>query len=60
MLIKPCNDWGSDSNKVFAVITDNAANMVKIVEMAIGKRKHIPCFGYTLSLVAYNILQIRE
>lgn len=59
-LIKTCNDWGVDSDKVSAVVTDNAANMVKAVEIAFGKKKHIPCFAHTLNLVAQNILQIPE
>ncbi|KAK2578240.1 hypothetical protein KPH14_000768 [Odynerus spinipes] len=60
MLIKTINEWGFDTNRVSAVVTDNAANMVKAVEIAFGKKKHIPCFAHTLNLVAQNILQIPE
>lgn len=44
MLLKTCAEWGLDSDKISAVVTDNAANMVKTVDLASGK-KHIPCFA---------------
>lgn len=36
-LLRTCNDWGFETDKVFAVVTDNAANMVKAIEIAFGK-----------------------
>lgn len=60
MLTKTCEEWGFNTDKVTAVVTDNAANMVKAVEIAFGKRKHIPCFAHTLNLVAQHILGIPE
>lgn len=59
-LRKTCEQWGLDCNKVTAVVTDNAANMVKAAEIAFGKKKHIPCFAHTLNLVAQHTLQIPE
>ncbi|XP_046735009.1 E3 SUMO-protein ligase ZBED1-like [Diprion similis] len=56
MLLNTCAEWGIDSDKVSAVITDNAAHMVKAVDLAFGK-KHIPCFAHTLNLVAQNAVQ---
>ncbi|XP_026328606.1 zinc finger BED domain-containing protein 6-like [Hyposmocoma kahamanoa] len=46
-LIKTCEAWGIHKEKVSAVVTDNAANMVKAVELAFGKKK-----TYSLSPVA--------
>lgn len=34
--------------------------MVKAVEIAFGKKKHIPCFAHTLNLVAQHVLGIPE
>ncbi|XP_074115784.1 E3 SUMO-protein ligase ZBED1-like [Cotesia typhae] len=56
MLLKTCAEWNIDNDKVSAVVTDNAANMVKAVDLAFGK-KHIPCFAHTLNLVAQNAIQ---
>lgn len=52
MLLATCQDWGLDKEHLTAVVTDNAANMVKAVELAFGKSKHISCFAHTLNLVA--------
>lgn len=56
MLLQTCTEWGIDKDKVSAVVTDNAANMVKAIDLAFGK-KHIPCFAHTLNLVAQNSMQ---
>ncbi|XP_022823347.1 zinc finger BED domain-containing protein 1-like [Spodoptera litura] len=56
MLLNTCTEWNIDNDKVSAVVTDNAANMVKAVDLAFGK-KHIPCFAHTLNLVAQNAIQ---
>nr|XP_037877017.1 E3 SUMO-protein ligase ZBED1-like [Bombyx mori] len=52
ILLKVCQDWKIDQENVTAVVTDNAANIVKAIELAFGRRKHIPCFAHTLNLVA--------
>ncbi|CAB3230266.1 unnamed protein product [Arctia plantaginis] len=56
MLLKSCSEWDIDVDKVSAVVTDNAASMIKAVDLAFGK-KHIPCFAHTLNLVALNAIQ---
>ncbi|CAK1602973.1 unnamed protein product [Parnassius mnemosyne] len=56
MLLDTCTEWGIDKNKVSAVVTDNAANMVNAVDIAFGK-KHILCFAHTLNLVVQNSMQ---
>ena len=38
MLTKTCEEWGFNTDKVTAVVTDNAPNMVKAVEIAYGKK----------------------
>ncbi|XP_075213813.1 E3 SUMO-protein ligase ZBED1-like [Lycorma delicatula] len=52
MLLKTCAEWGTKKDNVTAVVTDNAANMVKAVELTFGKKKHIPCLAHSLNLVA--------
>ncbi|KAJ8710660.1 hypothetical protein PYW08_009175 [Mythimna loreyi] len=56
MLLNTCTEWGIDKDNVSAVVTDNAANMVKAGDLAFGK-KHIPCFAHILNLVAQNSIQ---
>lgn len=52
ILLKTCAEWGIKKDNATAVVTDNAANMVKAVELMFGKKKHIPCLAHTLNLVA--------
>lgn len=52
--------WGIDPNDVVAVVTDNAANMVKAMHDKFGKNRHIPCFAHTLNLVCENSLTNTE
>lgn len=60
MLTNTCKEWGIGIEKVSAVITDNAANMVKAIELGYGKKKHIPCFAHTLNLVAQSTFQCTD
>lgn len=46
------SEWGLEVEKTLAVISDNAANITKAVELMFGKGKHIPCFAHTLNLLA--------
>lgn len=39
-LIKTCEAWGIHKEKVSVVVTDNAANMFKAVELAFGKKTY--------------------
>lgn len=48
VLTKLCDEWGI-ANKIHAVVTDNAANMVSAIKKS--HWKHIPCFSHTLKLV---------
>lgn len=51
-------EWGI-SEKVFAMVTDNAANVVAAVKM--GSWVHVPCFAHTLNLIVQNgLLEIKE
>lgn len=38
MLTKTSEEWGFNTDKVTAVVIDNAANMVKAIEIAFGKK----------------------
>lgn len=57
MLLQSCEEWGIDTGKVQAVVTDAAANIVKAVEIAFGKKYHIPCFAHMLNLVAQKSIE---
>ncbi|KAK9708925.1 hypothetical protein QE152_g26922 [Popillia japonica] len=52
--------WEIDPNDVVAVVTDNAANMVKAIHDKFGKNRHIPCFAHTLNLVCESSLTNAE
>lgn len=45
-------EWGLEVEKTLAVISDNAANITKAVEIMFGRSKHIPCFAHTLNLLS--------
>ncbi|XP_022904565.2 E3 SUMO-protein ligase ZBED1-like [Onthophagus taurus] len=59
-ILNTCMEWGIEKEKVSAVVTDNAANMVKAIDIAFTKRKHIPCFAHTLNLVVQTVLQYKD
>lgn len=52
MLLQTCHEWCIDSEKVFTVVTDGGANVVKAVDISFGKKCHIICFAHLLNLVA--------
>nr|XP_022907817.1 zinc finger BED domain-containing protein 4-like [Onthophagus taurus] len=58
-ILNTCMEWGIEKEKVSAVVPDNAANMVKAIDIAFTKRKHIPCFAHTLNLVVQTVLQYK-
>jgi hypothetical protein len=47
-LVRIADEWNI-TEKVVAIVTDNAANMV--VAIRITRWKHIPCFAHTLNLI---------
>ena len=49
------DDWGI-ADKIVAVVTDNAANMVSAVNDFL-KARHLPCFAHTLNLVVKDALK---
>ncbi|GFR84459.1 zinc finger BED domain-containing protein 4 [Elysia marginata] len=48
------HDWGLQE-KVFAIVTDNASNMVAAVNLL--KVRHVPCYAHTLNLVVNDTLK---
>lgn len=57
MLLQCCEEWGIDTGKVQAVVTDAGANIFKAVEIAFGKKYHIPCFAHMLNLVGQKSIE---
>jgi hypothetical protein len=52
-LVRIADEWNI-TEKVVAIVTDNAANMV--VAIRITRWKHIPCFAHTLNLIVQGAL----
>lgn len=43
--------WGLQKELLHSAVTDGAANMVKAIELAFGKKKHLHCFAHILNLI---------
>ena len=56
-LLKVVNDWAI-SNKIVAVVTDNAANIQAAVRLA--GFEHVSCFAHSLNLVVQNALKTTD
>lgn len=41
-----CIEWHIEKNNIVAIVTDNAANIVKAIHDVFGKNKHLSCFAY--------------
>ncbi|XP_043474458.1 E3 SUMO-protein ligase ZBED1-like isoform X1 [Leptopilina heterotoma] len=52
-----CKDWKIELESVVAVITDNAANMVKAINLTFGREKQLGCFAHSLQLVPTNAIK---
>jgi len=55
-----CSDSNITSEKISAVVTDNASNIVKTVEDLYGKKRHLSCFAHTLNLVASKLFDEKD
>ncbi|XP_046472540.1 E3 SUMO-protein ligase ZBED1-like [Neodiprion pinetum] len=53
-----CEKWEIPEVKIVAVTTDNGANIVKTIELAFGRAKHIRCTAHTLNLVVQNSVMV--
>lgn len=51
-----CGKWSISTSRIVAVTTDGAANMVKAIDLAFNKKRHILCFAHALNLVAQNVI----
>ncbi|KAL4152996.1 hypothetical protein QTP88_000829 [Uroleucon formosanum] len=58
-LLEVCDQWNISTNSIVAVTTDGAANMIKGIELAFDKKRHIVCFAHTLNLVAQHAIHIK-
>lgn len=52
-----CRDWNITDEIITCVVTDGAANMVKAIDVAFGKRKRIICFAHLLNLIVTKALE---
>lgn len=52
ILLKACDEWNIEQNKIVAVVTDAGAKIVKAIEIAFGRSRHIHCYAHMLNLVA--------
>ena len=48
--------WGINKDRITTCVTDNAANIVKAVDLLIGKEKHVGCFAHTLNLTVNDTI----
>lgn len=53
-----CDQWEITENKVLMVVTDQGANIMKGVKLLFGSKRHIPCFGHIINLVASKSVPI--
>lgn len=56
ILLKTYDEWNISLNNVSAIVTDNAANILKAVRDTFGAEKQLSCFAHTLNLVPTTIL----
>lgn len=49
--------WNIPLCKIQAVVTDNAANIIKAVETVFGKKKHIACFSHSINLIPAKMFE---
>ena len=47
-----CNEWSISNEKIAKVVSDDAANTTKAIDLSFGKKRHINCFAHQLNLVA--------
>lgn len=57
ILLAVCKEWNIKEENILAIVTDNASNITKAVELSVGSKKHVPCFAHTLNLVAERALE---
>ncbi|KAH8289491.1 hypothetical protein KR054_006101, partial [Drosophila jambulina] len=56
-LLTVLTKWGV-SNKVSAIVTDNAASMIKACTIL--EKRHMPCYAHTLNLIMQDTLQLSK
>lgn len=56
-LLRTCNEWNIETTKIVTVVTDAAANIVKAIEIAFGRSRHIHCFAHMLNLMAQKSIE---
>ena len=47
-----CNEWSISNEKIAKVVSDDAANTTKAIDLSFGKKRHINCFAHQLNLIA--------
>jgi hypothetical protein len=59
-LLQVCSEWGLSNEKIVAIVSDNAANIVKACVDTFGKNRHINCCAHTLNLVPDKVFKERD
>lgn len=57
IILNILEEWGLKREMLHLVVTDGAANMVKAMDIAFGKKKHVVCFAHLLNLVSYRSVE---
>lgn len=52
-----CTSWNIPLSKIHAIITDNAANIVKALEIVFGKDKHVACLAHSINLIPAKMFE---
>ncbi|XP_033228380.1 zinc finger BED domain-containing protein 4-like [Belonocnema kinseyi] len=55
-----CEEWGIALSKITAIVTDNGPNIVKAVDLFLGKIFHLACCAHTLNLIAERSIKSVE
>ncbi|CAI6372217.1 unnamed protein product [Macrosiphum euphorbiae] len=56
-MLKCLNEWDIPIDKLMAVVSDNGANITKVVKDSFVTYKYVPCFAHTINLIYSSIVE---
>lgn len=59
-ILRICNEWNIEINKVIVIVTDNGNNIIKAATDIFEKDRHLPCFAHTLNLVPGKAIDLSD